>query len=273
MFHQYNIHSNLKEMIDGVNYPRSSLYYYDYVKYLKAPIKLVIDRHIARGYILNQTILYEGDRIIDEVYLPYELDDDFVNERIFVSLEGKVVFNDMRNTGSDILGEHYLQYKVVNEDQVQQNEDGTYIIPEYDLDEDGKPNKRRFRIYPHPGHKKLSDLMKWGHCYKFDPEIQGWVYDENKRNHLIKYKKGTLKIKIADEVGDELERIADLSKLIFWLMYQHKDKLTPEQQDMVTQLLPDSDQLTKILKRDLFIFNFVQEYLSEDVPDHYEFEL
>lgn len=260
-------------MIDEVNYPRSSLYYYSYNNYIKAPIKVIIDRHIARGYVLNQKLMHPEDRIIDEVYIPYELSDPFVNKRIFVPLENKIVFCDMRNSGSDILGDHYLQYKVVNEHEAVMNPDGTYHLPEFDLDDDQQTHTRRFRIYPHPGHKKLSDLLKWGHCYTFDEARQGWVYDEDKRNHVIKYKKGVLKIRIADEFGDEWERIADIAKLTYWLLSQHQDKLNEEQREIVKRITPDEEQLTKILKRDNRIFNFVGEYFNEDIPDHYEFEL
>ena len=261
------------KLIDGINYPRSSFYYYDYGRYVEAPIKVILDREVGRGDLLSQSFIRPDDRIIEEIYVPAEITTEFAEENIFIPLEGKVAFCDMRNTGSDILGDHYIQYSIFSEGEVAKNDDGTYYVPAIDLKEDGTKQTKRFRIYPHPGHKKLSDIMKWGHCYTFDEKVNGWVYDNDKRNHLIKYKKGVVKIRISDEFGDEWERISDISKLIYWLMAQHKEKLSESQRFIIEKIKPDEKQLTKILNRDNQIFDFIKDYFNEDIPSHYQFEL
>ena len=261
------------DLINGVNYPRSSLYYYQYKDYIEAQIKLIFNREVSRGDFLSKKFIRPNDRIIEEIYIPEEISSDFAEEHIFVPLAGKVVFCDMRNSGSDILGDHYLQYIHFNEEEVVKNSDGTYYVPKLDLKADGSRKTRRFRIYPHPGHKKLSDIMKWGHCYTFDEKVNGWVYDNDKRNHLIKYKKGVAKIRISNEFGDEWERISDISKLIYWLMAQQRDKLNETQREIIDKIKPDDNQLTKILKRDEYIFEFIKEHFNEDIPSHYQFEL
>lgn len=265
--------TNMQNMLDKVNYPRSSMYYLSYSEYIKAPIKLFINVHLPRGFVMRQEKRHEDDLIIDEVYIPHDDNVEYIKKRLFEPLDGLIVFNDDRNTGSDILGDHYLLYKTEPIENCVKNADGSYYIPHADLNERGIAHTKRFRIYPHKGHKCVADLMKWAQCYKFDEAVQGWVYDENKRNHVVKYLKGVLKLRIADEVGDTEERISDYSKLIYWLMWQHKDKLSEKQTMLLEGLLPTEDQITKVLQRDNLVYRIMGEVLNENIPSHYEFEL
>lgn len=265
-------------MVHRVNYPKMSLYYHRYSDYIKAPVKLVLDIYLARGYVVNKVLVNEGDEIINEVYLPAAPSNgysrDYIKERLFTPFtEGTIIFNDAYNTGSDMLGDHYLQYKTEKLSNCAQLENKKWYIKRIDQRADGSVHTGRFRIYPHKGHKCLADLMKWAQCYKFDTEVNGWVYDDNKRNHAIKFLKGSLKLKVADEVGDESERIADYSKLIYWLIGPNNPRLDVEQQELVRQLIPNREQLTKIFKRDLLVKQVIERILNEDLPDHYEFEL
>lgn len=260
-------------IVNNVNYPKSSLYYGSYRNYINAEIKIILDVSMPRGLILRKEKLTEHDVYINGVYIPGTSDVEYIKNRIFTPFTDEYIFNDARNSGADILGDHYLQYKTEKGSDCVVNPDGTYHIPKYDINEHGELTTRRFRIIPHPGHKCIADLMKWGHCYKFDYSTNTWVYDDDKRNHLVKYLKGYLKIRIADIVGDNEERISDYSKMIYWLMLQNKDKLTEEQAAIVERFAPTSEQLTKILTRDTFVYDTIDKVLNEDVPDHYEFEL
>ena len=270
--------SVMRNMIHHVNYPKMGLYYHRYKDYLSAPVKLVLDIYLARGYIVHANLVNEGDQIIDEVYIPARpnngYEQQYVIDKIFRPFdEDTIVFHDGYNTGSDLLGDHYLQYKTESLSRCRQLPNKRWYILGVDEDEQGNIHTGRFRIYPHPGHKRLVDLMKYAQCYKFDEEVNGWVYDENKRNHVIKFMKGALKLRVEDEVGDVSERISDYSKLIYFLLYQHKEKLSDEQVEILEQLLPTEAQLTKILKRDLLVKSIIERTLNEDIPDHYKFEL
>lgn len=268
----------MKKMIHEVNYPKMSLYHHRYADYLNAPVKVVLDTYLARGYVLKGEPVQEGDVVIDEIYIPaipsngYQ--QDYIIERIFTPFTDQtIIFNDAYNTGSDILGDHYLQYKTSTLEACEQLPNGKYYIKETDVRKDGSVHTGRFRIYPHPGHRCIADLLKWGHCYHFDESTNSWVYDENKQNHVTKFMKGSMKLKIQDEVGDNQERIADYAKLIYWLMWRNKDGLDKEQQVLLKELVPNNEQITKILKRDLLIHQLIKRILDEDVPDHYQFEL
>lgn len=270
--------SNISKMIHRVSYPKSSLYYHHYTDYIDAPIKVVLDTHLARGVVLQGKPLEQGDVIINEVYIPARPNNGYQQEYIISHLfepfdDQTIIFNDAYNTGSDMLGDHYLQYMRSTLEECHALSNGKYYIKATDKREDGVVHTARYRIYPHPGHKCIADLLKWGHCYRFDEATNSWVYDENKHNHVVKFTKGSLKLKIEDEVGDSQERIADYAKLIYWLMWQQNDKLNKEQRELLSSLVPSPDQITKILERDQRVQSIIERVRNEDIPDHYQFEL
>ena len=72
--------SVMRNMIHHVNYPKMGLYYHRYKDYLSAPVKLVLDIYLARGYIVHAYLVNEGDQIIDEVYIPARPNNGFVTQ-------------------------------------------------------------------------------------------------------------------------------------------------------------------------------------------------
>lgn len=261
-----------------VSYPIVAYHFHRYRDFLNAPVKLMIDFHLKRGEALRAEKVNEDDEIINEIYLPAKMLHGWtrgrVKEFIFTPFDDDtIVFNDAYNTGADMLAIHYLQYERNKLSNCVRSENGRWYIKERDQREDGSHHTLRTRIIPHPGHKCIADLMKWAHCYTFDEKEKTWIYDTDKKSHIKKYLKGVLKTRIADEVGDDGERIADYSKLIYWLMWQQNDRLNQEQRELLKDLVPDSEQITKILQRDVVVRNTVKRAYDEDIPDHYEFEL
>lgn len=154
---------------------------------------------------------------------------------------------------SFILPSNIFLYENPN-DTYRKKEDGTY------LSEYGE-SSFRVNIPKHYVGKPLSYLYCRQYKFRFNSETNEFDYTENIEDQKMNYYKGVLRVRIADEIGDHFERIADLAKLVIYCLSKINSS-EDEISKLARSLRPSDEKVVELLKREERIKELIQEIIK-----------
>ena len=108
-------------------------------------------------------------------------------------------------------------------------------------------------------HKSILDVFKYSYLYKFDYMTNSYRPLQNDSDIKLQYSKFRIREKIIQEAGDELDRIADYSKMIYFLL--SKVSLTNEEKELFKPILDNLPSIES-LKRAVTHEERVIDYLN-----------
>lgn len=108
-------------------------------------------------------------------------------------------------------------------------------------------------------HKSILDVFKYSYLYKFDYLTNSYKPLQNDSDIKLQYSKFRIREKIIQEAGDELDRIADYSKIIYFLL--SKVNLTDEEKELFKPILNNLPSFES-LKRSITHEERVIDYLN-----------
>lgn len=257
----------MTDRIYSVRFPIIARHFDSYADFLRSPIKCIVGEEKAKGNILNTKqvlkgkLANEGDILYKGTYIYLGEDSRHIAQLLDTPLDGYVVLDNSANSGSNQIPDNPYYFKLVREEEVYMHADGRYSLH-------GIKSQPFYRIYPHETHKTLNDLCQ--NCFKYSLKNNCFVYSENIKDHILGFMKGNIRYLISHYLGDIDERMADYSKLIYFIL--SKLELTENEKEIVDKLLkftPNENQLKKLIDREILVQNIVERITNENISNNY----
>lgn len=203
-----------------------------------------IDTRLSRQNLISGDVDLDLYTLHDEVLFNKDSFEDMDIQYYTQELKGKLYIKSYLST--DILPQDlsdYVEVRSKTEDtEINYQGDDLILVERLDT------------------HKSILEVFKYSYMYKFDYSSNSYRPLQDESDIKLQYSKFRIREKIVQEAGDELDRIADYAKIIYFLL--SKVNLTDEEKTLFKPIL-DNLPSTESLKRSITHEERVIEYLNK----------